>query len=222
MKIFCLAYLLALNAPQFVLVTEFGSPASHHHNHKFDRVFVTAKLEQQGVHIHCRETGHDFIAKFPRALKYCRITGLDDTKSKYQTVYTGDGIDTKGVICDFWLTVVHRGKTGKLSRSGTKVSFLDKLANDSRSKDSEWRIEGGVIGYGVNDDLQTVIVMTTGRILFMSGPIHHMKSGTLPSPVPKSVIVTAKAKSFEICDHLTPSRPICVLDEFFRPTFLKY
>ncbi len=212
-----LAFLFSLNLQPSVPITEFGSKASYHHYHKVDRVFVTSRLEHQSVHIICKETGHDFVAKFSRALQYCRITFLEKTKN--QTVYTGDGIDVKGVICDFKLKVIQQGKASMSSRSSRDVHFLDKLANDSRFKDSEWRIEGTVIGFGVNDDLRTVIVTSTGRILYMMAGIHHMKAGTLPWPVPKSVIVKPKGRTVEIYDRFVPLKPICVLDEYFKPTF---
>ena len=210
--------ILAFNLPQFVPVTKFGAKTGYHHDHKVDRVTFTCKLEQQGVHVSCKETGHEFVAKFPRALKFCLITWLEN--SRKQTIYRGMGLDTKGVFCYFATTVTQKRSSRKLLPSSTKVTFSDNLAYDPRFKDSEWRVDGEIIGFGSSDQSNPVMVTSTGRILAVRGPQPMLtKTGTLPSPVPKRLIVTAKGKSFEIYDYRAPLRPICVLDEFFRPTF---
>ena len=222
-----LAYLLSLNLQQSVPITVFGAKASYHHDHKVDHVFVRAKVEDSWVHFSCKSTGHDFIAKFPRPLKICTIFWLETVKG--QVVYKGLGIDTKGVFGYFSISPGHRTKAEKMPPSATKVRFSDNLANDPRFKDSEWRIDGSVIGFGSSDSAVPVIVMSTGRILALvwTHPTFE-KVGTLHAPIPKSVLIkpipksvlnNAKNNSYEIYDRQILAKPLCVLDEYYEPIF---
>ena len=222
-----LAYLLSLNLQQSVPTTEFAATANFLHDHKADEVFVKAKVEDRWVHFSCKSTGNDFMAKFPRPLKICIIYLL--IRVKDQIVYKGLGIDTKGVYGYFTISPGHRTRAEKMPPSATKVRFSDNLANDPRFKDSEWRIDGSVIGFGSSDNAVPVIVMSTGRILALvwTHPTFE-KVGTLHAPIPKSVLIkpipksilkNANNNSYEIYDRQFLTKPLCVLGEYYKPIF---
>ncbi len=213
-----LAYLISLNLQQSMPITEFAAKANFLHGHKVDKVFVKAKVEDRWVHFSCKSTGNDFVAKFPRPLKICIIYFLSRVKD--QIVYKGLGIDTKGVYGYFSISPGHRNRAEKMLPSATKVRFSDNLANDPRFKDSEWRMDGSVIGFGFSDNAVPVIVMSTGRIYALNGTHPTFdKVSMLHAPVPKSVLIRAKNNSYEIYDRQFLAKPLCVLDEYFRPTF---